>query len=397
MVGPVELDPSLTVGQKLEAEGFPLVHISRPEVYYDGARWAEKLEAMVSGAKEYIIYTVFLGSRCEQSERIIALLEEKARSGVPVYLVYDGSGSFDMTESRYHLRPLSDLADSGIHLLEYHPFSVKRLVNLWNFIQREHRKFLVVDGVEVAIGGMNLNYISLGPLDAGGQRDTMYAFRSAEMAALLVDEFIDYWNSQSWEAVGPALFPKKARGEGEDLPAYYANQYNDDLKMPRLFGILINSAKKSIDSLPFLPYSDKTMLGVLSDAVKRGVDFRMVVPFDPRPMPRKATTYMLGDLVRTGVEVRMENPTKEARGLLHEKLLVADARYVCFGSSNFNFRSMALSNEIMLVLDDPDFAAEVLDHYNSLVEDTYVITQEEADGLRKPSNLLNYLFGFFGG
>lgn len=392
-----ELSDGLTLGEQLERAGLKKIMMTRPAVYYDGQEWAAEFLRMIEEAEHYIIVTVFLGSQCDENQAIVDALESKARSGIPVYLVYDGTGTFDMTESRFHLRPLSDLADSGVHLLEYHPFSMTRLVNLWHVIQREHRKFIVVDGSEIAVGGMNLNYISLGALDGGGQRDSMYRFRSADAGAALLRGFVDFWNSQSWDEISIGDFKAAVRTDEESLEGYLADQRDGHPIMARMFGTLINSAENQILSLPFLPYSDKNMLSVLGAAAQRGVDFKMIVPFDSRPMPRKATSWMLSALVKTGIEVRMENPGLEKRGLLHEKLMVIDGRYVCFGSSNFNYRSMNLSNEIMIVLEDEQFAAEAVEHYNLYLDDTYVIEQDEADSLRKLVYLPNFLFGFFGG
>jgi len=397
MVKGIAVDQSLSIPEKLEAAGFEKVSLSRPEVFFDGQQWKQEFLEMVEGAQKYIIISVFLGSQCEEDQDIIDALEAKAESGIPVYLVYDGTGTFDMTESRYHLRPLSDMKKSGVHLLEYHPFSYTRLVNLWNVVQREHRKFVVVDGNQIAIGGMNLNYISLGPLDSGGQRDSMYRFQSADLGAVLVKDFIDFWNNESWDEVDPYVFPPAQKSDEENLSAYCADQYGDRMCMSTLFGILVNSAQQSVQSLPFLPYSDSNMLSMLSSASERGVDFSMIVPFDSRPMPKKATSYMLSDLVRTGVNVCMENQGEEPKALLHEKLMIVDGTWVCFGSSNFNYRSMNLSNEIMLVMDDPELVTELSDHFKQLEDDTYVLTQDEADSMKKLKNLPNFVFGFFGG
>lgn len=397
MHGSLGVADDLSVTEKLDLAGFERVSISRPKVFYDGGQWLGELTSMIENAQDYIIMTVFLGSQCDENTFLLDLIRQKAESGIPVYLVYDGTGAFDMTESRFHLRPLSDLASSGIHLLEYHPFSFSRLVNLWNVIQREHRKFVVVDGNQIAIGGMNLNYISLGPLDEGGQRDSMYRFQSAELGAVLVRDFIDFWNNESWDEVSSSIFPIPLQQEAESITAWCANQYGNRMCMSELFGIMVNSAERSVLSLPFLPYSDKNMLQMLSEASASGIDVKMMIPFDSRPMPRKATSYMLSDIVKTGIEVRMEKPSDEPKALLHEKLLVIDERYICFGSSNFNYRSMNLSNEIMLVVEDEQFAAEVMDHLNKLMDDTYVLDQQQADSMRKLVDYPNFVFGFFGG
>lgn len=131
MVDP-KTDARLSIGEQLAQAGFEEVSISYPTTYYDGQQWCEALTQMVENAQEYIIYTVFLGSECDENQVLIDALKKKAQEGVDVYLVVDGSSGFDMTQSRFHLRPLYDLRKHGVHLLEYKPFSVTRLINLKN-------------------------------------------------------------------------------------------------------------------------------------------------------------------------------------------------------------------------------------------------------------------------
>lgn len=386
------------MGEALKQAGLTEVLMSRPEVFYDGSQWMEKFASMVESAQQYVIITVFLGSICPENQKVIDAIIAKAESGVPVYLVYDGTGAFDMTESRYHLKPLSDLAEiEGIHVLEYHPFSVTRIINPWNLIQRDHRKFIIIDGSQVAIGGMNLNYISLSPAGEGGQRDSMYSFFSADAGRKLTEDFVEFWNSQSWDEISLERFSPAQRTDEEVLTGYLANQYGDNLLMSRMYGTLLGSARQKVDCLPFLPYSDANMQKALAETVRRGVDLTMIVPFDSRQGQKKATYYMMPDLVDTGVQIRVENDGADWMGLLHEKLMVVDGRYVCFGSSNFNYRSMNLSNEIMIVLDDEELASKVTEHFEKLKQDTYVLDRDAAQQMRKKSNIFSFIFGFFGG
>ena len=87
---------------------------------------------------------------------------EAAERGVRVYFIMDGLSSFDMTESKNYMTPLYFLRRGGVHLTEYNPVTVTHLLNPATIIIRDHRKMLVVDGSVAAVGGMNMNYISLG-------------------------------------------------------------------------------------------------------------------------------------------------------------------------------------------------------------------------------------------
>lgn len=392
-----QTDTKLSIGEQLNQVGFDEVSISYPNTYFDGQLWCESLIKMVEQAQDYIIYAVFLGSECDENQALIEAFRKKAEEGVDIYLVVDGTGCFDLTESRFHLRPLYDLRENGVHFLEYHPFSGTRLINLKNVLVRDHRKFLVIDGSTVALGGMNMNYISLNAVKDGGQRDSMYSFKSSDLAKVLVKEFVDFWNKESFEEVSIDDFKIKEKTEDENIKAWFCNQYNKSFDQARMIGILLNGAKQSIRLLPFLPYCDENMLSTMKSVKERGVDFKMIVPFDRREDQKNAMQYMLSDLVKTGIDIQMENITSEDVPLLHEKLVIIDSRYVGIGSTNFNYRSMNLSNEVMLVIESPQLAQEVNEHFNTLLDNTYKISQEEADAMRKLKNLPNFVFGFFGG
>lgn len=395
MVDP-KTDARLSIGEQLAQAGFEEVSISYPTTYYDGQQWCEALTQMVENAQEYIIYTVFLGSECDENQVLIDALKKKAQEGVDVYLVVDGSSGFDMTQSRFHLRPLYDLRKCKVHLLEYKPFSVTRLINLKNIFSVEHRKFLVIDGNQVGLGGMNMNYISLSAKENGGQRDTMYSFKSSDLAKVLVKDFVDFWNKESFEEVSIDEFEIKEKTEEENIKAWFCNQYDKNFDQARMLGVLLNGAKESISCLPFLPMCDKNMLSVMKDAKDRGVDFKMIVSYSRSEDQKRGVQFMMPDLVRTGIDIMVENPTSEI-SLLHEKLFIIDNLYVGLGSTNFNFRSMNLSNELMLVLESPELAYEVNEHFNQYLENTYKMTQEEADEGKTLKGFPNYVLGLYGG
>ena len=138
-------------------------------------------------------------SSSELLEPLYDAIMRKAESGVDVYFIMDGTSSFDMTETQHYMTPLYFLRDSGVHLLEYSPVSAMRLLNPAELVIRDHRKLFVIDGKIAAIGGLNLNYISMGAGEGRTQRDSMYLFRSPSLAEALMHSFVDSWNASSVE------------------------------------------------------------------------------------------------------------------------------------------------------------------------------------------------------
>jgi len=397
MVDGIGVQEDLSISEKMEGYGIPSVKISKPDVYYDGSLWVDRLCDEFEKADDYIVCVMFLGSECDENQRIFDILKEKSESGVEVYFITDGTGAFDMTESRYHLRPVDSLKESGVHVFTYNPFSVNRLSSGIGLLQREHRKFFVIDGETLFVGGMNVNYISTSSPSIGGQRDAMYCFHSSDVASIMMDNFVKYWNNESINELERSSFKIPVRSSSENLNAWFVDQYGTNLEIAKAYSALINTAQEEVLSLPFLPYFDKNMLEMVSNAVDRDIDYEMIIPFDSRISQRNSTYYALLRIVETGANVFVENFSEEMVPLLHEKLLVVDSRYTVFGSSNFNYRSMNLSNEMIVIVDDPDFAQQVTDHYNELKQTTHLLDLETAKTYEKLKYLPGFLFCFYGG
>ena len=399
MVSSYVLDQDVSLYEKLAFYGLPEVQVTHPTVYYDGSAWKNRLLELVESAEEYLITSAFLASSAKELEDLYALLAKKAESGVKVYFVVDGIGPFDMTETRFHLIPIKFLTESGVHLLEFNPISGGRLVSGPNLLLRDHRKFLIIDGKHLAIGGMNLNYISIGATDDNLQRDSMYEFYSPQLSEIILDNFVPWWNAQSWEEIRREDFSVDyTTTDGkETYSAWYMDQFPMEKKASGVYGSLIAEARHSIKVLPFLPFMDKHMIEAFRLAQNRGVDIQMIIPFDKRVNNRMGIEYMAKDLLKMGIDLRIEKGNDEQQALLHEKLMIVDDRYVVIGSTNFNYRSFNLAYETSLIIDSEDLAQEVLQHFMQLYEQTVPVTDEMADAWRTFDRFPRFIFGFFGG
>ncbi len=393
------VDPSLSLGQKMESYGIPKIEMTYPTIYYDGQLWRERVTELVRSSEDYIIISSFLASSAESLDELYSLIAQKAEEGVRVYFIVDGTGAFDMTETRFHLIPLKFLRDSGVHLLEYNPMSAARLVAGPKILLRDHRKYLIVDGKHLAIGGMNLNYISIGEAGNDLQRDSMYEFASPELCEVMLDGFVASWNEQTWDEVRREDFPVDYDfgKDEEQYTAWFANQSPLSDMLAGMFGSLLSEAKVSVKALPFLPFFDQPLLSAFRQTGERGVDVEMLVPFDSRVSNRKGIEFMAKDLLSMHINLRIEIESEESQRLLHEKLMIVDSRYVIIGSSNLNYRSLTFAYEMSLVIDSPALAREMEAHFATIYENTVPITKEQAELWRRLDNWPRYAFGIIGG
>ena len=381
--------------EKLVSAGAEEVTVPFPEVFFSGESWLDRLTELFDEADDYILLTTFLGSDAPALEEMYGSLMAAAERGVRVYFVIDGISSFDMTESKNYMTPLYFLRAKGVHLAEYNPLTVTHLFNPATIVKRDHRKMVVVDGRIAAIGGMNMNYISLGAGE-GSQRDSMYLFHSPSLAAELTDEFVSIWNEASVDRIKRSDFASYP-----DTSGIYKAYLVPSSGIAEMYSSLISSAEKSILIFPYLPVLDKNMKSALWNAHERGIYTKMVMPADLRGYAASGIYQTLPSLMEeTGADVYLSIYDEEGNllPLLHEKLMVVDSRYVVIGSANFNFRSMSLSEELALVVDSPELAA-LLEGHSALIEkDSEHISLEEAERLKKEEgNIFAYLFTYFGG
>lgn len=395
------LDPDHTVEEKFISFGAVPIKMAEPEKYFDGRAWLERMTELIDKADDYIFLSTFLGSNCEDLYPVYDALANASRRGVDVYMVIDGISSYDMTESKNFLEPVYPLKDSGVHLVEYAPLSFTRAIAPWSLIVRDHRKMMVVDGKIGIIGGMNVNYISMGSKDEKTlQRDSMYVFNSYDLVANMAKEFVSLWNASSVETIKLSDFATYSYDnyEGQDLTGYLFNQGpGGKAHMADVYSTLFNSAKEEIIILPYLPLLDDNMLTCLKNAVDRGIKVKMLFPLDQRGYSEKGTKYFFINLVEAGIECYFI-PTNEI-SLLHEKLTVVDNKYVVIGSANFNMRSMNLSHEIVMAIDNEEFAQKMKEHIqNDRMFYAQMLDLETAQKWkREDGSLLMYLASYYGG
>ncbi len=392
-------DPSLPLEQKLVMGGGIKVSFGCPEMYFDASAFLDRYIELIEGAEEYVIITTFLGSSSGELKELYDAIADKASSGVPVYMIIDGISSYDMTASASFMTPLYFLRESGVHLIEYNPLSILNVIHPSSLLVREHRKLVVIDGQWAVLGGMNMNYISMGAGDIDLQRDSMYVFDSPSLAACLVDEFVSIWNESSVEKIDRNDFADKPAQDG-DITGYLFNQGpGGHADMASMYSSLFSSAEEEIVMLPYLAFFDDNMYASLKAAQNRGVKVRIYLPIDSRAYVQGALFYDYHRLVEAGFDVFIEFAGEDTGlSLLHQKLAVIDGRYTVIGSSNINYRSMTLSHEIALVIDSVEFASASLAQVEELKKNMAPLDEETALRLKEEKGSWPmYLFSFYGG
>jgi cardiolipin synthase len=170
--------------------------------------------------------------------------------------------------------------------------------------------------------------------------------------------FCENWVEETGEIpAGAKYFPKLAPVGATAAHLAYTSPTGSVSSVQVLYYLAINAAQREIiiENPYLLP--DKDAIAALANAVKRGVDVKVVVPATnatDSPIVQHASHHIFGTLLSRGVKVYEYQPT-----LLHQKVIIVDGVWSCVGSTNFDDRSFQLNDEISMGMLDPGVASQL--------------------------------------
>lgn len=316
--------------------------------------------AAIKDAKQVVLVQFFIIHDDQLGRRLKSLLLEKAREGVEIYLLYDQVGSHALAKSYS-----DELRSAGVKVKA---FATRRGgLNRFQVNFRNHRKIVVVDGLQGFIGGLNVGdeYMGDNP-KLSPWRDT-HVWMTGPVVASLQESFAEDWY---WAArrLPPLLLPE-AYEDGGVLCQVLASGPADPQETCALFFLeALHSATSRIwiTSPYFIP--DESMLAALRLAVLRGVDVRILLPSRPdHRIVYAASSLFAFEAMRAGVKMFRYQP-----GFLHQKVVLIDEEITAIGSANMDNRSFRLNFEIMLLTVDVEFSREV----EAMLEQDFALAQQ---------------------
>jgi cardiolipin synthase len=141
----------------------------------------------------------------------------------------------------------------------------------------------------------------------------------------------------------------------------------------------IKAARVSVlISTPYLVPDDQ-LTDVLLDAAQRGVSVRVLVPSVERGSGVEGVEYVTQASQRDGFDALLRGGihlNEYAPALLHTKMMIIDGAWATIGSTNFDNRSMALNDELNVVLYDRAVAARLEQIFNEDLRHSHPVTLE---------------------
>lgn len=308
-------------------------YLSPGEVFYD------ELIEQLKLAKKYIFIECFIIHEGVMWDTILELLQDKAREGVDVRIIYDDAGCITTLPSKYY----DTIRSLNIKCVVFNKF-VPVLSAVFN--NRDHRKITIIDGHTAFTGGINLSdeyinqvirfgYFKDAAIMIRGEAVWNFTVMFLQMWASITDEFI------SFAKYKPGIhYEIEFESDGYVQP-YGDNPFDDELVGENVYLNIINKAKEYVYiCTPYL-IIDNELVTALTLAAKNGLDVRIVTPhIEDKPYIHVVTRSYYSQLISAGIRIYEYTP-----GFIHSKTFVSDDVIGVVGTINMDYRSLYLHFE----------------------------------------------------
>lgn len=353
-----------------EEAHYPVYDNCGIEYYPFGQDKFEALLAQLKNARRFIFMEYFIIGKGEMWDAVLKILQQKAREGVEVRVLYDGTNTMLRLPKGYP----KELEAKGIACRVFSPMKPV-ITTHQNF--RDHRKIVVIDGHTAFTGGVNLADEYINKKERFGVwKDTavMVKGKAANNFTLM---FLQMWNirSKTPENYNRYMY-RECAGKDENVTyggyivPYGDNPLDDEEVGKKVYMDILNRASKYVHIMTPYLIIDEEVTNSLIFAAQRGIDVKIILPF----IPDKRYAYALArthyeELIRGGVKIYEYLP-----GFVHAKSFVSDDEKAVVGTINMDFRSMFLHFECAAYIWHNPVVKEVESDFEATLLDCQRIT-----------------------
>jgi cardiolipin synthase A/B len=329
------------------------------KLYAYGRELFDAMLEAIDAAQESIYLETYIWKGDAVGQEFQEHLARKAEEGVAVYVIFDSFGNLVVP------RTFKSSFHPAIHVLEY-----RAIGRAWQLLDPrryalDHRKLLIVDGTTSFIGGYNL-----GALYATQWRDTHLRLRGPG-AAELANAFIGFWNRF---CLTHEQIKQQYHHQFDALITISQNEaMRASFPIRDMYIEAIDEAEHSIllSTAYFVP--DHMLLDALKAAVKRGVDVRVLVPWESNHVvtdwiARSYFTYCL----QGGIRIFGYRYT-----MLHAKTCTIDGQWSTVGTCNLDRLSLVGNYEINVAVYSAAFAQQMSALFAEDTAERFELTMEQ--------------------
>ena len=321
-------------------------------------------------AEKFIFMEYFIYTPGRMWDSILEILEEKAKQGVEVRVMYDDFGCLTTLKGDY----IKVLEGKGIKCVSFNKIKPFAGVIINN---RDHRKILVIDGKVAFSGGINIADEYINAEERFGHWKDNGIRISGDAVWNYTVMFLTIWNAFKNEDSNyekyKYVFKDKKENKGFVAP-YGNNPLTGEITGEDVYLNIINNASKYLYIMTPYLILDTDMMNALILAAKRGVDVRILIP----AIPDKKMVYTVSEsyaepLVNAGVKVYKYTP-----GFVHAKVFVSDDVRATVGTINMDYRSLYLHFECGCYFEKCKVVKDIKKECDDTFNKSHLITKKEA-------------------
>ena len=204
-------------------------------------------------------------------------------------------------------------------------------------LSRNHKKLIVIDSRTAYIGGINFSEHN------AAWHDMMFRIDDIHAVAFLCEDYVSTWEGRE----------RLSHRKGADVELLALDGGDNRRAFQRVLELIDGAQDRIFVESPYItfPFYER-----LRAAATRGVDVNVVTP--EQNNWRLFRNYARLESARSGIDLRFY------RGMSHLKAMLIDDDYLIAGSSNFDYLSYRLYQEIIAIFTDrhliDDFRRRVL-------------------------------------
>lgn len=325
---------------------------NKVSILKDGNNTYLDLLRAISNARQSILVEFFIIRNDRVGNTLREALEERARAGVQVCIIYDEVGSHKLPAGY-----LRSLKRAGVQVAS---FNGRRfwLSSILRINYRNHRKLVIIDNSLAYLGSLNIGLEYTRSPHRPYWRDTFVSLRGPIVTQCQLS-FLDDWQRATGttpdtpETSGSAPAQQPEKQQCQLVPSGPDDHPMNTWQLLLLQLASLAQQRLWLASPYFVP--SEAVKEALCAAAMRGVDVRILIP--ERGDNRAAELAMLTfipDMLSCGVHMLAYTP-----GFLHEKVCIMDSSTCSIGTANLDERSLRLNFELTLLMEDTASTAGV--------------------------------------
>ena len=358
----------------------PVYKNTQVKYYHLGDQQFPDMVEELKKAEKYIFMEFFIVSEGRLWDAVLEILREKARQGVEIRFMYDGSCALWYLPSDYP----QQLKEDGIKCKMFSP--VKPIFSP-HFNNRDHRKIVVIDGKVAFTGGINLADEYINEKVRFGHWKDVGVMLKGDAVERFTYMFLEMWNvsEKNEDTYGLYRTPSDAASvsDGYVLP-YSVSPLGPERVGERVYLDIINTAHSYVYIMTPYLVLDYQMITALTYAAKRGVEVIIVMPHipDKRYVFVLARTYY-NQLLEAGVRICEYEP-----GFVHAKVFVSDDAKAVVGTVNLDYRSLYHHFECGVVLYKNSQIAQIKNDVTQTLEKCLEMTVNDYKKMKLTDRML---------